>query len=421
MKEIMRNNYRYDLSDRLIHFFRPLSVDDDSAPDLPKSWGFTNIAEEEKYPSLFLLRCAIRHCRLWATWSYRNGSRTIYGPYPATCFTEMPIAAFIEASKNRAAKKEKISIYALIFKKIEMYKLGARPVIYGLSGKSSPPVHYNGWERIIDPKYLPLREQYRYVAFNPLSLIDWTHEREWRLPYYEDISNYLRDLEIFGFVSEVKDIPSFQIKSALFSEIGVIVNKKVELPLIIHDILSLIDRSVIDKDTYTYIICNELINDVILLRDPEKEKELINKSIIDIADYFVVNKERDLTYLRMIKDIEKSIEDSAGDIESGEFGRCWLWIYDIQHPFTRALINQNEIIVNQTGRYLYFPSYFSDARSLRQKKEMVNKFAILVKEKLDVECGYFAVLNSDNPDEVPFYNDDVLDNYFLYNCAYHEF
>lgn len=419
----MSNNDRYDLSDRLIHFFRPLIASDDSSPTLPENWGFGNIDEGEEYPAIFLLRCAIRHRKLWATWSYRKGNRTIYGPYPATCFTEMPLAAFIEASAKRSAKGQKISTYALMFKKKEVYELGARPVIYGLSDiGANLPTNNGGRERIINKKYLPLKEQYRYVTFNPASSspIDWTHEREWRLPYYDDISEFTYKLEECGVV-EFEEIPGHDIDSYSFSEIGVIVNKKTEIPLIIHDILSLVDRGIIDKGTYRYVICSEKIKDIVALRDPKNEKKLIEESIIDIDEFFYVDNKRDSDYLFFLRELEAKVEESEGEDEFGEFGGCWLWIYDNFHPFTRALINQGKITVNQDGKYLYFPSYFSDSRSLSQREKMVKKLSKLINKKFNVNCGYFSVLNSDDPDELPFYNDDVLDNSLHYNCTFDEF
>ncbi|MBC2579861.1 DUF4427 domain-containing protein [Clostridium sp. DJ247] len=419
----MKNNYRYDLSDKLIHFFRPLNTLDDSAPALPEHWGFGNINEGENYPAIFLLRCAIRHCRLWATWSYRKGCRTIYGPYPATCFTEMPLAAFIEASINRAKKGEKISTYALIFRKDEIYNLGARNVIYGLSQPDAIlPVCMNGGERIIDPKYLPLKEQYRYVTYNPIGKypIDWTHEREWRLPHYDDITDFINSLNEFGVVSEVSEIPGFQINNSSISQIGIVISKKSEIPLIVHDVLSLVDRNIVNKGTFKYIICNELINNIVAFRDPANENQLINESIINLDKYFMVDKTRDLQFVNSLEEIEEQIENSSGKIEFGEYGCCWLWIYDTFHDFTRALINEDRIIVNKDGKYLYYPESFYNERSLRQKEKMVKELASVIKNKFGVNCGYFSVLNSYDPNEVPFYNEDI-DNPLHYNCSYDKF
>ena len=131
----MLNNIRYDLSDWLIHFFRDVSPYSDSGIDLPEHLGWSNILEDngKPIPALFMLRCAIRHQRIWATWAYRGGKRTIYGYRPAVCFTEMPIAAFFEAAEIRSIRGQHISPYAIIINKRQMAQAGALPVIYGLS------------------------------------------------------------------------------------------------------------------------------------------------------------------------------------------------------------------------------------------------------------------------------------------------
>ena len=130
-----------------------------------------------------MLRCAIRQGRLWATWAYRNDVRTIYGDRPAVCFTEMPLAAFLESGKKREQLGQAMSPIGLIFSKRDMYKLGAKPVIYGLDDRAAwLPSGNGGQPRIMDEGILPLREQYRYVPFHldEERNIDWSHEREWR-------------------------------------------------------------------------------------------------------------------------------------------------------------------------------------------------------------------------------------------------
>ena len=49
---------------------------------------------------------------------------------------------------------------------------------------------------------------------------------------------------------------------------------------------------------------------------------------------------------------------------------------------------------------------------------MTQMVAKLVNEKYGVECGYFSVLNSDDPDEVPFYNSNHLDNRMHFNVSW---
>ena len=96
----MLNNKRFDLSDWLIHFFRHVDLDGASSVPMPEHMGFENLYESSKLSPFFLLRCALRQGKLWATWSLRNGNRTIYGNDPAACFTEMPIAAFSKRHMN---------------------------------------------------------------------------------------------------------------------------------------------------------------------------------------------------------------------------------------------------------------------------------------------------------------------------------
>lgn len=175
------NNLRFDLSDRLIHFFRDVDVEGDSAPDMPEHFAFNSFVEGTTYPAFFLLRSAIRSQRLWATWSMRNGERTIYGRRPAICFTEMPLAAFLETSVARSLKKQAISSYALSFRKTALFDAGANPVIYGLTDRfATLPSGKGGGRRVFPSRILAPAEQYRYVTYAPTARkpIDWSHERE---------------------------------------------------------------------------------------------------------------------------------------------------------------------------------------------------------------------------------------------------
>src|SRR5579862_4500707 len=158
------NNARYDLSDRLIHFFRSVDSSRLDSPVMPEDWGPSSMENpDEPFSPFFLMRNAVRQGRLWATWSVRRRRRTIYGPDPAVCFTEMPIAAFVEAGLARAKRGEAMSPYGLVFPKTALFRLGARPVIYGLSGDVNTGIDGAG-ARMIASTQLPPREQFRYVT-----------------------------------------------------------------------------------------------------------------------------------------------------------------------------------------------------------------------------------------------------------------
>lgn len=115
-------------------------------------------------------------------WSERNGRRTVYGQYPAVCFTEQPLSAFLAYLSARTGDSM-ISGYGVVVHKQDMYAEGGRTVFYDSCDelRASDPdfVAVAGTRMVRD---LPLEKQYRYVAFNPNAdtTIDWTHEREWR-------------------------------------------------------------------------------------------------------------------------------------------------------------------------------------------------------------------------------------------------
>jgi hypothetical protein len=111
---------------------------------------------------------------------------TIYGPKPAVCFTEMPFGSYLEYVKARN-KNETVSPYAIAIHRNDLFAIGARPVIYGLSSNhrenSYGNIFFQKGLRTLHPSCgLALQEQYRYVYTNLSGLypIDWTHEREWR-------------------------------------------------------------------------------------------------------------------------------------------------------------------------------------------------------------------------------------------------
>lgn len=109
-------------------------------------------------------------------WAVRGVKRTIYGPYPAVCFTEQPLYAFCQYLDARA--REYFSGYCIAVHKGYLYSQGGRPVIYGLENALTT----DDDDRNLREDVLPTREQYRYVAFDPTRRIplDWSHEREWR-------------------------------------------------------------------------------------------------------------------------------------------------------------------------------------------------------------------------------------------------
>lgn len=373
-----QNTIRFDLSDWLIHFFRDIDFDSPNSIIYTESMGFGNVAEDFKYSSLFMLRCAIRHGRLWATWSYRNHIRAIYGSSPAVCFTEMPIAAFLESGEARERRGEAMSQFALIFPKKGMFKIGTNPVIYGLDDKNYwPPASKDGEARIIDPKILPENEQYRYVTYNPASNkpIDWSHEREWRWPFRGDTSTVEKSLEKIGMVDHVLDIPGLDFYEKNIGGMGVVVKTKKQSMWIAHDILTLVDRGLTPKNQYQFIFAVDSLPPITDLINPIDVSKAISNSLIDIDPFFSHSKNDLQTISKQFSKIVMEVAAKAPRPESGEYGGCWLWVLDNTSKLVRALIDDKRVIISNSGKYLVELFEFSDDRSLRQRENMTAELA----------------------------------------------
>jgi len=416
----MKNNRRYDLSERLIHFFRNLDLDDGTAPHLPEEWGWSNIAEPPKFSAMFLMRCAIRHGRIWATWAMRSRVRTIYGPNPAICFTDMPTAAFLEASFERQKAGQKISSMALTFSKKHMFDLGARPVIYGLTEDNvSIPSGGGGGPRIIPVSAMPYGEQYRYVAYYPTGSrrVDWTHEREWRWRYNGSLKEFESEIVQHGQVNGVRDIPGLDIYNQTLNNIGVIVNTDEEAKMVLHDVLVLVDRRQISPTTYDYVFVSDKIPSPATIRDPDSEQEAIANATIDLTEFITPKPQRDHRLAQRVKAISLEVEASAGDPKVGEPGGCWLWLVDNVHVLTRALLNCGNVVINREGKYL-MPLHLSNGeRALRQREEITTELAQRLGKEFGIESGYYSVLASNDPNGLPFYNDNHINNERHYNLS----
>jgi len=185
---------RYDNTHWLTHFVHP------SKEHLASDFSLEEIRSimNGKGGSFEVLKKILRDGLLLCGWSLRNNKRTIYGPRPAICFTEMPLAALYEYVETRG---NFASGYGIAFLKAELFEAGARPVIYGLTYKSEEAkigdeFYLEGFRNLSSDSGLSQNEQYRYVATSfKKKQIDWTHEREWR---WADNLMWLEDDNIQG-------------------------------------------------------------------------------------------------------------------------------------------------------------------------------------------------------------------------------
>ena len=383
-----------------------------NAIDMPEYMGWHSLAEDTFYPAIFMLRAALRNGRLWATWSYRNNVRTIYGNSPAVCFTDMPIAAFVESSQQRHARGEAMGEVALVFPKGQMRELGARPAIYGLSeDPSNWPKGKDGGPRILPADALPLQEQYRYVT--DVYPIDWSHEREWRWPCPSDYPNPDECP-----VADWDDIPGLDFYDAGIHGIGVIVKTRAQAELVVQDMLTLVDSGIADPYAFSFVLPTDELESLEAIRDRGGLKDALAKVTIDIDKYFQINKDEVKLVNEQFTDEVRAIEKSSSDPEDGEYGECWLWLHDGSSKLARMLLAGGRLVVSKNGRYLAKLFEFSDSRSLSEREAMTERLSEVIQKKFGVSCGYFSVRDSGDPDGVPFYAQDHDHDIPYYNATW---
>lgn len=113
----------------------------------------------------------------------------IVGSKPAVCLQETPLNAIAEnllyekRLREETNCKIRYSAFGIRFNKVWMYKKGGRPVIYE--------------EKEVMKSILPKEQHWRIVNYDLKDkehLVDWTHEREWRVP--GDIEFEYKDIEV---------------------------------------------------------------------------------------------------------------------------------------------------------------------------------------------------------------------------------
>ncbi|HCG6612645.1 TPA: hypothetical protein NJ223_004670 [Vibrio parahaemolyticus] len=147
---------RQDLSSSLVHLTRGATVDGN-----------------ELTPVDVLLKILRERTIVGST----TDSGFIRGSRRAVCFQDAPLFSiaqnlkFEKELRQTGATRKRYSGCGLIFSKYYLFQNGCKPVIY---------------DKVEDgEQYLSDDELYRLVKFdlsNTESFIDWTHEREWRMP-----------------------------------------------------------------------------------------------------------------------------------------------------------------------------------------------------------------------------------------------
>ncbi|WP_456311574.1 hypothetical protein [Pseudomonas shirazensis] len=378
---------RQDLSNWIIHFIHGRNIEnelfessyslDDGQYSIPDGFSYhgepirlTSKYEEDDYglnedaDGFEVLKKILHDGIIRSGWSFRKSKPTIYGPKAATCFTEMPLYALIEYSKTRNSQSS-IEPYGIAFLKNELYNAGARPVIYGLSGKhlESKKGEANfgiGLRTLSSECGIGIREMYRYVYTN-LSAgrnVTWMHEREWR---WADVDE----------TNEFAGLPFYALNDFIkFNRLIIIVKTKKESEEIIEYLMHLIhsgstdfareyDIKLIER---THVLALEELDS--LVKDPLKvnlddlplnsvprlPKIIVPKEILEKVKTAI-----ECASTICYKESEKDYE-AHGDYDVSGF--CHIVTYDVKSEITQALIDLDIAHSYGKGSYtVYIKSY----------------------------------------------------------------
>lgn len=151
-----RMSNRQDLSSSLVHLTRPATIN------------------SVNFSAVDVLLKILRERKIIGSTSEKGFIR---GNKSAVCFQDAPLYSIAQNLKfEKELSKEqnnrhRYSGCGLVFSKYYLFQNGCRPVIYDIPEEGK--------------KYITESELYRLVAFdmtNIKNVIDWSHEREWRMP-----------------------------------------------------------------------------------------------------------------------------------------------------------------------------------------------------------------------------------------------
>jgi len=100
----------------------------------------------------------------------------VIGDNKVVCFQDMPIygvcqnAYHEENNRTELGNKLRYNPIGVLFEKTYIFKKGGRPVIYEQKNKAKSIFPPEEWWRVVN-----------FDLYNENAIIDWTHEREWRV------------------------------------------------------------------------------------------------------------------------------------------------------------------------------------------------------------------------------------------------
>lgn len=391
---------RIDLSEKLIHFVRAVNRESDDfilSEMHSYEFGFGEIVETDELSPFFILRRILRKLQILSTWSYRSGRKTIHGEYPAVCFTDMPISAFVRSSIVRLSKGQKISNYAFVFDKKQMFELGARPVIYGRTKNEE----------------FPSSEMYRFVSYDLSRIpypIDWTHEREWRWANFDFVEKNIPAFdysdEDFKISEEILDLMKqrdeeridfhgLNLDKVRLSNVGVILKNQTQARKILRDVLWLIDLKKIHRRLITYILYfDDLQNNVGQLLEDQKINELISNGTLQVDPYYHINLGERASLIKKLEQLNSELKNtiSPSAFQGWANGISFPCFNDNFNKPVRLLVGTPFVQITKLGRYLLKLDCLNQSQSYEINEDFVKDIVNpKLKEILGIDMTYYSV------------------------------
>ena len=147
---------RPDFSDWLVHLTREVDEGNDAFAAL------LDAPKPKRYVAPFDVLCNIL-----SDGAIAGGLGFVKGHRRVACFSEIPLSSIAHFASRPDEKLSRYRYYGIAVSKAAAYAQGGRPVIY-------LPDSESGW--------VPEDQRWRLVRFEPQNRIDYTFEREWRVP-----------------------------------------------------------------------------------------------------------------------------------------------------------------------------------------------------------------------------------------------
>lgn len=383
---------------RMAHYFRDVDLLSDSRPEfVPETFSSNCWYDGDQWPAHFLQRVAVRSSFIWATFGVRDRERTVHGSHPAVCCTSFHIADLIAAQGGTPSECGSATQYALTFPVEQAEQGGFKKVAHWSQGRAylqdGTPLELNGHEVV--------ENQFRFVSSQQNLLSQASQRSEWRWQYPHNYRRAIAKVEAEGLESTT--IPGLMLTQKKWSGIGVIVPTMLEARRLQYDIFSLIDRKVVSDTHFDHILVCDKLPPSVDGFDTEQLQAAFSsacfdfKSALEVSDLMAHSAQLDFSSRVLI------LEGTTPRGPTKEIGGCWLCFQDNTHPYVRALIKAGRVRVNKLGRYLASLDELDLRRDLRERQQIAQQLAKELREKHGIASSYFSVLNSQRPDDLPFF------------------